>query len=153
MKTKSVKLAEIYDVMKEMLDKGGTVNFNPRGTSMLPTLHNDGDRVVLKKLKEVKKYDLPLYIRDDGQFVLHRVHNVNDDGTFDMCGDNQWVIEKNVRKDQIVGTVVKIYRGKRSFSVNNIFYRVYVVVWVSIRPLRHIVFGGLRRIRCRINKM
>ncbi|MDO5388950.1 MAG: S24/S26 family peptidase, partial [Clostridia bacterium] len=88
MQTKSVKLAEIYSVMEEMLNKGGTVNFNPRGTSMLPTIHNDGDRVVLKKFPSLKKYDLPLYIRDDGQFVLHRVLSVNSDGTYNMCGDN-----------------------------------------------------------------
>lgn len=146
MKTKSVKLSEIYDVMKEMLDKGGTVNFNPRGTSMLPTLHNDGDRVVLKKLNKVKKYDLPLYLRDDGQFVLHRVHKINPDGTFNMCGDNQWTIEKNVRPDQIIGTVIKIYRGNKSFSTNNVIYKIYVVLWVTIRPLRHIVIGGTRKI-------
>ena len=58
MQTKSVTLSEVYDVMMEMLNNGGTVNFNPRGTSMLPTLHNDGDRVVLKKFNSLKKYDL-----------------------------------------------------------------------------------------------
>lgn len=147
MQTKSVRLAEIYDVMKEMLDKGGTVNFNPRGTSMLPTIHNDGDRVTLKKFSRLKKYDLPLYIRDDGQFVLHRVHKVNPDGTYNMCGDNQWNIEKNIRQDQIVGTVIKIQRGKRMFSANNIFYRIYVVIWVTIRPLRHIFIGGARKLK------
>ena len=45
MRTKQIHLADIYEVMKEKLDAGGTVNFNPRGTSMLPMLHNDGDRV------------------------------------------------------------------------------------------------------------
>lgn len=146
MKTKSVKLAEIYDVMKEMLDNGGTVNFNPRGTSMLPTLHNDGDRVVLKKYDSLKKYDLPLYIRDDGHFVLHRVLKVNSDGTYNMCGDNQWHIEKNIRPDQIIGTVIKIQRGNKTFSTKNIIYRTYVKFWVFIRPLRHIIIGGSRKI-------
>lgn len=146
MQTKSVTLSEMYDVMKEMLDKGGTVNFNPRGTSMLPTIHNDGDRVVLKKIKAIKKYDLPLYIRDNGQFVLHRVHKVNSDGTFNMCGDNQWQVEKGVRRDQIVATVISIQRGNKVIKTSNILYRIYVVLWVKIRPLRRIVIGGKRRI-------
>ncbi len=146
MQTKTVKLAEIYNVMQEMLDKGGTVNFNPRGTSMLPTLHNDGDRVILKKFDSLKKYDLPLYIRDDGQFVLHRVHNVNSDGTYNMCGDNQWHIEKNVRPDQIIGTVIKIQRGSKTFSTDNIIYRLYVIFWVNIRPLRHVFIGGTKKL-------
>lgn len=146
MQTKSVALSEIYDVMKEMLDKGGTVNFNPRGTSMLPTLHNDGDRVVLKKYDSLKKYDLPLYLREGGQFVLHRVVSVNADGTYNMCGDNQWHIEKNIRPDQIIGTVIQIQRGNRKFSASNPIYRLYVRLWVGIRPLRHIVIGGTRKI-------
>ncbi len=147
MQTKSVRLAEIYGVMKEMLDKGGTVNFNPRGTSMLPTIHNDGDRVTLKKFDRLKKYELPLYIREDGQFVLHRVMSVNSDGTYNMCGDNQWHIERGIRPEQIVGTAIKIQRGKREFSVNNILYRIYVFVWVSIRPLRHLFIGGGRKLK------
>lgn len=147
MQTKSVALADIYDVMKEMLDKGGTVDFNPRGTSMLPTIHNDGDRVVIKKSDSIKKYDLPLYLRDNGQFVLHRVHKVNDDGTYNMCGDNQWHIEKNIRSDQIIGIVIKIKRGPITFSTSNPIYKAYVALWVALRPLRHIVIGGGRRIK------
>lgn len=146
MQTKSVKLSEIYSVMSEMLNNGGTVNFNPRGTSMLPTIHNDGDRVVLKKFKSLKKYELPLYLRDDGQFVLHRVHKVNSDGTYNMCGDNQWHIEKNVRQDQIIGTVIKIYRGNKEIKTNNILYKIYVIIWVKLRPFRHLFIGGTRKL-------
>ncbi len=146
MQTKSVALSEIYDVMKEMLDKGGTVNFNPRGTSMLPTLHNDGDRVVLKKYDSLKKYDLPLYLREGGQFVLHRVVEVNSDGTYNMCGDNQWHIEYNIRPAQVIGTVIQIQRGKRTFRTSNPVYSIYVRFWVGIRPLRRLVIGGTRRI-------
>ena len=146
MQTKSVMLSEIYDVMKEMLENGGTVDFNPRGTSMLPTIRNDGDRVVLKKKDKLKKYDLPLYLRDNGQFVLHRVYRVNPDGTYNMCGDNQWHIEENVRPDQIIGTVIKINRNGKVFSTTNLIYRIYVMLWVTIRPIRRIIIGGSRRI-------
>ncbi len=147
MQTKSVTLSDVYDVMMEMLNSGGTVNFNPRGTSMLPTLHNDGDRVVLKKFKTLKKYDLPLYLRDDGQFVLHRVHKVNSDGTYNMCGDNQWHLEKGVRPDQIIGTVVSIQRGNKVIKTTNPLYKLYVVLWVKSRVVRRIVVGGFRKIK------
>ena len=147
MQTKSVTLSDVYDVMMEMLNSGGTVNFNPRGTSMLPTLHNDGDRVVLKKFDTLKKYDLPLYLRDDGQFVLHRVHKVNSDGTYNMCGDNQWHLEKGVRPDQIIGTVVSIQRGNKVIKTSILLYRCYVVLWVKSRVLRRIVVGGFRKIK------
>ena len=147
MQTKSVTLSDVYDVMMEMLNSGGTVNFNPRGTSMLPTLHNDGDRVVLKKFKTLKKYDLPLYLRDDGQFVLHRVHKVNSDGTYNMCGDNQWHLEKGIRPDQIIGTVVSIQRGNKVIKTTNPLYKLYVVLWVKSRVVRRIVVSGFRKIK------
>ncbi len=148
MQTKQVRLNEIYSVMVEMLESGGTVNFNPKGTSMLPTIHNDGDRVVIKKSTgPLKKYDLPLYIRDDGQFVLHRVVGVNADGTYNMCGDNQWAVERGIRHDQLVGVVTEINRRGKVFSAENKLYRAYVVLWVWIMPLRHIFFGGINRIK------
>ena len=150
MQTKSVTLSEVYDVMMEMLNNGGTVNFNPRGTSMLPTLHNDGDRVVLKKFNSLKKYDLPLYLRDNGQFVLHRVHNINANGTFNMCGDNQWNLEKGIRPDQIIGTVISIQRSGKIIKVSNPLYRIYVVLWVKTRILRRIIIGGFRKFKQKI---
>lgn len=52
--SKQVRLQQMYNVMEEMLDSGGTVNFNPRGYSMCPTLRNDGDRVVIKKISSLK---------------------------------------------------------------------------------------------------
>lgn len=47
---KQFSLNESITVVEAILNNGGTVNFNPRGVSMLPTLHNDGDRVVIKKV-------------------------------------------------------------------------------------------------------
>lgn len=147
MKTKEVRLAEIYDVMVEMLESGGTVNFNPNGTSMLPTIMNHGDRVELKKpYRRLKKYELPLYRRSDGAFVLHRVVRVYDN-SYGMCGDNQWHIENGITDENIIGVVTKIQRKGKLIDVNNKIYRAYVVLWVNIRPFRRIVFGGKNKIK------
>lgn len=145
---KEVRLAELYPVMKEMLDSGGTVNFNPHGTSMLPMLHDDGDRVILKKPDgELKKYDLPLYRRTDGTFVLHRVVRRPENGVYTMCGDNQWVLEKGITHDQIIGVVIGFERKGKKISAENKLYKLYARVWVAIMPLRHLVIGGGRRIK------
>ncbi len=148
MQTKQVHLADLYAVMKEKLDAGGTTYFNPRGTSMLPMLHNDGDKVKLKKAdKPLKKYDLPLYIRDDGAFVLHRVvRKPSADGTYTMCGDNQWQLERGIRHEQIVGVVVAFKRNGKEYGTDNRLYKLYCRIWVGIMPLRHLVFGGRNRL-------
>lgn len=44
-----VTLEQTLDIMEEILDSGGSVNFNPRGISMMPMLHNDGDRVIIDR--------------------------------------------------------------------------------------------------------
>lgn len=144
---KSVSLSDIYDVMTEMLDSGGTVNFNPNGTSMLPTISNHGDRVVIKKMnRRLKKYELPLYRRSDGQFVLHRVVRVYEN-SYGMCGDNQWNIEKGITDSNIVGVVIQINHKGKIIDVNNKFYRLYVFLWVNAMPLRYLVFGGINKVK------
>lgn len=154
MDSKQVSLSQMYDVMQEMLKSGGSVNFNPRGTSMLPTIMNDGDRVVIVKPKGyLKKYDLPLYRRQDGSFVLHRIVRKPQNGVYTMCGDNQWVLERGVKHDSIIGVVTQIRRKGRTISTDNILYRMYVVIWVEIMPLRHVVIGGGRRLKAWLKKM
>ena len=78
---------------------------------MCPTLRNDGDRVVIKKNKFFKKIRFAVIYKPDGSFVLHRVISVNKDGTYNICGDNQWVIEHNVKHSQVVG--VSYYNRKK----------------------------------------
>ena len=154
MRTKQIHLADIYDVMKEKLDAGGTVNFNPRGTSMLPMLHNDGDRVEIIKAREpLKKYDLPLYRRPDGSFVLHRVvRKPRPDGSYVMCGDNQWQLEYGISHEDIVGVVIAFERKGRHIQVDNPLYRFYCIIWVGIMPLRHLVFGGKNKLVYILNR-
>lgn len=141
-------MADLYAVMAEKLEAGGRVNFNPKGTSMLPMLSNDGDRVEIKKATEpLKKYDLPLYRRVDGQFVLHRVVKKPENGVYTMCGDNQWQLERDINHSQIVGVVTAFERKGKKYTVDNVGYKVYCRVWVAIMPLRHLFFGGLNRVK------
>lgn len=148
MQTKQVHLADLYEVMAEKLNAGGRVNFNPRGTSMLPMLHNDGDRVEIRKAEEpLKKYDLPLYRRADGQFVLHRVVRKPKYGLYTMCGDNQWQLEKGISHSQIVGVVTSFVRNGKEYKVTDRGYKAYCRLWVAIMPLRHLIFGGRNRIK------
>ncbi len=150
---KSVALADMYDVMEEMLASGGTVEFNTRGTSMLPTLHNDGDRAVLKRVEKLQKNDIAFYRRDDGAFVLHRVIKVEDNGTYTMCGDNQWVLEKGIRPEQIIAKAIAIIRKGKKTDTDDRLYNIYVSIWVAVRPVRRIIIGGKRKLFSIIKRM
>jgi hypothetical protein len=73
-KVRNVSMAELVPLFQEQLEMGRSVRFAPRGVSMLPMLRPGLDTVVLSPAPErLRKYDLPLYRRDNGHYVLHRV--------------------------------------------------------------------------------
>lgn len=130
------RLEDLIPVIKEKLESGGTFEINFNGTSMLPLLVEKRDTVVLRALNgEIKKYDIPLYRRDNGQFVMHRAVEARGD-TFTACGDNQWVLERNIRQDQVIGVVCFIMRNGRKISVDSFLYKLYCRIWEALRPIR-----------------
>lgn len=119
-------------IMKETLDNDGKVTFTPRGISMLPMLRSNMDTVTLEKpVFPLKKYDLPLYIRDNGNYVLHRVVKVKKNG-YVMRGDNQLINESGIKESQIIGIVTDFTRKGKQYSVNNLGYRIYCVLWTNV---------------------
>ena len=81
---KIIPMEDMVQIIKEQFAAGGEkVSFTPRGCSMLPMLRDNLDKVVLEKPADhLKKYDLPLYMRDNGSYVLHRVVDVGEDEMF-----------------------------------------------------------------------
>lgn len=134
----SVRLAEVFPLMQERINKGESVQFTPHGTSMRPTIYGGRDQVVLAALPEkLKKYDLPLYRRDNGQFVLHRI--VKAEGTYTCIGDNQFVYEPGVRQDQMLALAIGFYRKGKFYRTDSFGYCLYSRLWCWSRPVRYVV--------------
>lgn len=140
-------MEELLPLITEQLSLGNSVKFAPYGTSMRPMLRQGVDKVVFSPVPgKLKKYDLPLYRRDNGQFILHRIVGVGE--TYTCMGDNQFQPEQGVRQDQIIALVTGFYRKDRYCSVKNLGYRFYCRFWHFTRPLRHLWrrgWGWLRR--------
>lgn len=134
-------------LIRETLAAGRTVKFSPRGISMLPMLRQGLDSVILSPLPpKLRKYDLPLYQRDDGHFVLHRVVKTGE--TYTCIGDNQFELEPGLRHDQMIAIVTAFTRDGREIPVTDPAYRLYCRVWHHTRALRHFwrrTKGWLRR--------
>ena len=95
-------ISELVPIFKEILDSGSNVNFTPRGVSMLPMLRDNCDTVTLTKPTKLKKYDVVFfYHKPTNSYVLHRIIKVNNDGTYNICGDNRMVCEVNVPKEDM----------------------------------------------------
>ena len=129
------RLDDLMPLIRESLQDGRSVVFSPRGTSMLPLLRQGIDSVRLAPLSgKLKKYDLPLYQRTGGQYVLHRIVDVGD--TYTCIGDNQFQFEHNVRHEQMIAVVSHVIRGKRVISVSSFGYRMYCRYWHHSRSMR-----------------
>ena len=110
----------------------------PRGISMLPMLRQGLDSVVLSPVPgKLKKYDLPLYQRENGKYILHRI--IGAGTTYTCMGDNQFVEEPGIRQEQLLAVVTGFYRGETYHSVDEPAY--------YSRPLRRFWRRGVRFLR------
>lgn len=137
---------ELLPLIREQIAHGGSVRIAPRGTSMLPMLRQGVDTVVLSPVPQrLKKYDIPFYRRDNGQFVLHRIVAVGE--TYTCIGDNQFQLEPGVREDQLIAVVTSFTRSGREISVTSLGYRCYCRFWHYSRPVRCFLRRGLGWLR------
>lgn len=145
---KNVTLEEMMPLICAQLAAGRSVRIYPRGTSMLPMLVEGRDSVVLSPLPDrLKRYDLPLYQRKNGQFVLHRVVKIGE--TYTCLGDNQFVFEEGLSHDQMIAVVASFIRNGKEYRVTDLSYRFYRVFWFRSRHIRRFgrrCMGGIRRL-------
>ena len=141
-----VPLAQLMPVLREFLDVGKNIKISPQGISMLPMIRQGIDKVVLSPISgELRKYDLPLYQRDNGHFVLHRIVKTGE--TYTCIGDNQFELEHGLRHDQMIAVVTAFYRGDKLHSVNELGYQIYCRFWHYSRPIRHFWRRGINYLR------
>lgn len=128
----------IVPLLVETLENGGSMRIYPRGVSMLPMLRQGVDSVVLSdKGERLKKYDIPLYKRADGSYVLHRIIKLEDNG-YVCAGDNQIAVEKGVKHENVVAVVTSFSRGGKTHSVREFRYGLYCRAWCLTRPVRRV---------------
>ena len=145
---KEVQLEQLMPLFREQLEMGQSVRFFPRGVSMLPMLRQGIDSVVLSPLPEkLKKYDLPLYQRENGKYVMHRIVKAGAEIT--CIGDNQFVLERGLKPEQMIGIVTAFYRGEVRHSVTEPGYWLYCRLWHCTRFPRRVWRWCKRQVRRR----
>lgn len=152
-KKQKINLIEIYPIIKEKIDNGGTVKLPITGKSMRPLLVWGRDTVEIVKCENPKKGDIIFYLRDNGQFVLHRIIGTDENG-YILCGDNQWVKEYGIKDHNIIAVVSLIERKGKVFDVKtNIPYRIYSSVWMAMMPVRKPILRFTRKVKPILKKI
>ena len=121
---------------EEELRRSGKLIYTNVGDSMLPLIRQDRDLVVIGPVSgRLRKYDVPLYRRDSGQYVLHRIVRVRETD-YVLCGDNRIRREKGVCDRQIIGVLTAVVRNGRTVPVTSLRYRLYARAVCALYPLR-----------------
>ena len=132
---------------EEILQREGRLIYTSVGDSMLPLIRPGRDLLVIERREgRLKKYDVPLYRRTSGQYVLHRILRVREDG-YVLCGDNRWRKETGVTDGQILGVLTAVVRSGREISMDDWRCRLYARVWCGLFPLRALVLRGIHRMK------
>ena len=153
-----IPLKELSPLMTECLAQGQEVLLTITGNSMSPFLRHKRDQVVLTACDPtaLEAGDVPLYRRDNGQYVLHRIVE-RDDGTtrsrygcrkaltseresltYTLLGDAQWEVEPNIRPDQIVAKATAFIRLGKRWECAAPAYQRHRLAWqrlLWVRPL------------------
>lgn len=137
MNKRIVDIYEYMPVLQELTEQGKEVSLLITGSSMAPFLIHERDYVFFKKPdRALEKGDMVFYRRRTGQYVMHRIRRVNADGSFDIIGDGQSVIERGVRREQIFGLITKVKRKGKILSDGDFCWEFFKHIWLHMIPLR-----------------
>lgn len=124
---------------EEELERNGILIYTNRGDSMMPLLRENRDLIHIRRVNgRCRKYDVPLYKRDSGQYVLHRILKVRKND-YVICGDNRWKREYGITDRHILGVLEGVTRNGVYIPVTDKKYRIYVHLWCDFFYLRAVV--------------
>lgn len=141
---------DIYiPVLIDIIKTGKDVNLLISGSSMSPFLCHHRDTIIISKPTEpFKRGDMVFYIRDSGQYVMHRIHHIDKDNMLYIVGDAQTEIEGPVRPNQVFGVIHKVIRKGQLLRKGDFWWDFFEKIWIRIVPLRPYItrlYSCLRR--------
>lgn len=118
---------------ERQLEEQGFLLYTTVGFSMRPFLRSGEDivRIERKTDRRCQKYDVILYRRRTGKYVLHRIVKVRPD-SYVLCGDNCWQREPGITDDQVLGVLTGVIRNGKQVDVRHWRYRLAVRLWCAL---------------------
>lgn len=136
MEVSTIPMESLFEILDLQMSSGGTARLVVTGNSMYPTLRHRKDVVYLEPLtRQLKKGDLILYKRTNGQYVLHRIVSKPKNDGFICSGDNQWEKEP-VAADQVIAVTNGFLRNGKKYANTALSYRMWVSLWLFLFPVR-----------------
>lgn len=125
-----------FTTIEQELQRNGVCYLPTVGISMAPLFYTHKKVVILERPDvRAKKFDIILFHRPDGRYVLHRVVKVMPDGYYTR-GDNYLRNDAFVPEEQFIAILTGYYKDKKMVTTKNFWYRMYVLFWGRPNPWR-----------------
>lgn len=136
---KTVDAQEYISMLRELTEEGKEVSLLITGNSMSPFIIHQRDVIYFSAPdRELRVGDMVFYQRDNGQFVMHRIWKVKNDGYY-IVGDAQTVIEGPVRRDQIFARINAVRRKGKVIREGDFWWDFFEKVWIRLVPIRPVL--------------
>ena len=133
--------------VEQVLKTKGYYAATVHGISMQPLLWDHRDIAYIEPTDTIKRLDVVLFRRENGQLVLHRVLRCHPDGTkFLVAGDNDTNAEC-VERERILGVMTRFCRNEKIVEVTAWRYRWYARLWNATPLTKTILRRVVRRLR------
>lgn len=149
--TKTMEPKVLLEEYRRLLQEDPSIDALPlviTGNSMSPFLIHGRDTVYLSRLtRSVRRGDMLLYQRENGNYVLHRVFKAAPE-SLTMIGDAQTILEPGIRRDQVIAIVTRVERKGIPLGPGSFWWGFFEKIWIRIIPLRRIaerLYSWVRR--------
>lgn len=152
--SKKAPMSELSPLIVGLVNSGADVTLTVTGNSMRPMLTHLKDSVILTKCDplSLKVGDIPLYRRENGEYILHRIIKSHDD-VYDISGDHQYELEHGVPKSSVLCVVKGFTHNGKYHSCDEFGYRLYSFLWRKLFPLRKAIMTVYRKIKRKSQKL
>ncbi len=136
---------EYMKVVRSILEEGKEVPLVVTGNSMMPFLIDRRDQVLIKRIERpLKKGDIAFFQRENGQYIMHRIHFMRKDGRtgenqFYFIGDGQKNIEGPIKETQIFGVITGVLRKGKYLDEHTFTWRLFKNIWRYVIPFRPLI--------------
>ncbi len=139
-------IKEIGPLIEAAISSGKDARLTVTGFSMYPLFYNGRDDVILTGPKNLKKYDVVLYKRPNGSYILHRILKIKGD-TLTIAGDNEIQKEYPVAASQVIAVMSSFIRKGKHCSTAAPWYVIYSRLWAFIFPYRYTAIKILKKLK------
>ena len=126
-------MESLVPVICSFFDEGKKVIIAAVGNSMRPLIRHKKDSIILEKYSgtQLSVGDMAFYRRENGQYVMHRIVKVDENGSYTMLGDNLTIFEEGIEAEQIIALPTAVIRGTKIIPLTSKRYLRYAKFWAK----------------------